>query len=576
MKNSFSKAPSLADVLAQISADDALSPARRAGVCSAIRVASRCIGVPPEMAPANVAFLSAKLKGVEPAAVGLTPKRLSTIRSDLIFALRRLGLAGRGNYLVAMSPQWLALWQQLPSKYDHTSMSRLFRFCSGRHIQPAEVTDAVMDAFEDALRVETLIKDPRVTRQNACRAWNRLAGTVPGWPQVGLIVPRYADIYILPWSAFPASFAADVNRHLSRLEQVDLLDLNAPPRALRRRTLENYRYQLRRFASMLVHQGHAPEMIVNVAYLVEPRHVEDGLRFLLARRTVKPRRSAFDLATLLMNVARHWAGAPREDVDIIARFAKNVRPLGDGLGRKNRERLAPLRDERNLARLFILPGKIRKEVEARRGSRRDDALIMQHAVALSILTYAPIRIGTLSILRADRHLRWSAPRMGGELVIDIDGDETKNDQSLSFPLPPDCSSLIRLYLTRYHPRLATGDNPYLFTSDLPGRPKRSDTLGKQLTRLVHRSLGLEVNPHLYRHVVHLVVLNKFPGAYAMVSRILGHKSLETALRNYATEDTAIALRAYQGLVDEAAAGHVQRPTLRAVATGLDGWHGGTR
>lgn len=575
MTNPFSAAPTLAVVLARISGDPALAPSRRAALCSAIRVACRCMSVTPEMAAANVAFLAAKLKHVEPAAVELTAKRLSTIKSDLLFALRHLGLAGAGTYLLAMSPQWEALWRRLPSKYAQTSMSRLFRYCSGCGVAPVELTDGVLEKFEATLRAETLIKDPRVTRQNACRVWNRLADTVPGWPEVRLTVPRYADIYILPWAAFPASFAADVNRHLSRLEQVDLLDLNAPPRALRRRTLENYRYQLRRFASMLVHQGHAPEMIVNVAYLVEPRHVEVGLRFLLARRTDKPRRSAFDLATLLMNVARHWAGAPREDVDIIARFAKNVRPSGDGLGRKNRERLAPLRDERNLARLFMLPGKIRKEVEQRRGSRRDDALLMQHAVGLAIFTYAPIRIGTLSILRVDRHLRWSAPRMGGELVIDIDGDETKNGQSQSFPLPADCASLIRLYLTKYHPRLAVGENPHLFTSDLPGRPKRADTLGKQLTRLVRRSLGLEVNPHLYRHLVHLVVLNRFPGAYAMISRILGHKSLATALRNYATEDTATALRAYQGLVDEAAAGRVQRPTLRAVATGLDGWHGGT-
>jgi integrase len=473
-----------------------------------------------------------------------------------------------------MSPEWLALWRRLPGKYDRTSMSRLFRFCSGSNVYPADVSDAVMDAFESALRMETLIKDPRVTRQNACRAWNKLSSTVLEWPKVRLTVPRYADTYILPWSAFPASLAADVEQHLTRLGRDDILDLNAPPRALRAPTLATYRYELRRFASMLVRRGHQSDQITGVAYLVQPTHVEDGLRFLLGRHGNKPLRSAFDVATLLSKVARHWVGAPIENIDIITRYAKQVRPSAGGMGRKNRERLAPLRDERNLARLFMLPGKIRKQVEARSGSRRDDALLMQHAVALSVLTYAPIRIGSLCILRTDRHLRWSAPRMGGQLVIDIDGDETKSGQAHSFPLPAECASLIRLYLSKYQPRLAAGGNPYLFTSDLPGRPKRSDTLGKQLTRLIRRSLGLEVNPHLYRHLVHLVVLNRFPGAYAMISRILGHKCLETAIRNYAGEDMAIALRAYQDLVDDAAAGRVQRPTLRAVATGLDGWRVG--
>jgi integrase len=108
-------------------------------------------------------------------------------------------------------------------------------------------------------------------------------------------------------------------------------------------------------------------------------------------------------------------------------------------------------------------------------------------------------------------------------VIDSDGSSVKNGQKLSVPLPPICADLVRLYLREYQPRLAIGGSPYLFPSDLPGRPKRADTLGKQLTRLIWRTIGLEVNPHLYRHLVHLIVLNRYPGAYAMVSRVLGEE-----------------------------------------------------
>jgi integrase len=175
---------------------------------------------------------------------------------------------------------------------------------------------------------------------------------------------------------------------------------------------------------------------------------------------------------------------------------------------------------------------------------------MQWAVALMVLTYAPLRIGTLSILHIERNLRWSGPKMTGMLVLDIDGADVKNGRTLSFPLPEECADLIRLYLRKYHRYLTSGPNPYLFPSDLPDRPKRSDTLGKQLSRLIHRSIALQVNPHLYRHLVHIIVLNRYPGAYAMVSRVLGHTSLQTAIRNYAGEDMAISLRAFQGLVTD--------------------------
>lgn len=31
-----------------------------------------------------------------------------------------------------------------------------------------------------------------------------------------------------------------------------------------------------------------------------------------------------------MNVARHWIGAPGRDVDVIARYGKNLRPSAEG------------------------------------------------------------------------------------------------------------------------------------------------------------------------------------------------------------------------------------------------------
>lgn len=86
-----------------------------------------------------------------------------------------------------------------------------------------------------------------------------------------------------------------------------------------------------------------------------------------------------------------------------------------------------------------------------------------------------------------------------------------------------------------------------------------------MARLIRGTLGLEVNPHLYRHLVHLVVLHRYHGAYAMVSRVLGHKSLQTAISNYADEDIAIAMRAFQTLVTEVAKGRGPHTSSVAIA-----------
>jgi hypothetical protein len=136
-----------------------------------------------------------------------------------------------------------------------------------------------------------------------------MRGQIPRWPSLALSVPRYAEHYILPESAFPASFRHDLDAYIANLGHDDILDLDAPPRPLRARTLKTYHYELRRFASMLVHRGHPVAAITSLAYLVEPEHVEDGLRFLLGRHGNRPLKSAFDLAILLGKVAKHWTKA---------------------------------------------------------------------------------------------------------------------------------------------------------------------------------------------------------------------------------------------------------------------------
>ena len=39
--------------------------------------------------------------------------------------------------------------------------------------------------------------------------------------------------------------------------------------------------------------------------------------------------------------------------------------------------------------------------------------------------------------------------------------------------------------------------------------------------------------------MHFIVLNRYPGAYATISWVLGHKSLQTAISNYAGEDQVV-------------------------------------
>jgi hypothetical protein len=94
-----------------------VSSSRKAAIRSAINTASRWFNLPATAIPAHPEFLRRLfLPAFRRTAVGATPKRVSNVKSDLLFALRHLRLLARGSYLAPLAPEWQALWNRLPDK----------------------------------------------------------------------------------------------------------------------------------------------------------------------------------------------------------------------------------------------------------------------------------------------------------------------------------------------------------------------------------------------------------------------------------------------------------------------------
>jgi integrase len=60
--------------------------------------------------------------------------------------------------------------------------------------------------------------------------------------------------------------------------------------------------------------------------------------------------------------------------------------------------------------------------------------------------------------------------------------------------------------------------------------------------VVHKHAGLRVNPHLFRHIGAKLFLDGNPGAYEVVRRVLGQRSIETTTNYYTGCETAAAVR----------------------------------
>ena len=118
----------------------------------------------------------------------------------------------------------------------------------------------------------------------------------------------------------------------------------------------------------------------------------------------------------------------------------------------------------------------------------------------------------------------------------------KNDFNIEAELPAEFVALLDLYLTRYRPVLIEEPSNWLFPGKHNLKPKAAKALGGQITDCIKRRCGLEVNPHLFRHIGAMSYLNANPGAYGVMKLVLGHKSVETTTRFYCGLEGPAAMR----------------------------------
>lgn len=503
---------------------------QRQDMTSAVRQIAKALGKAPEDIPADARLLAIRLKSVAPEALGYAPARWNNIRSLLRKALRLVGPMMPGNSEVTLSPAWEGLYDKIKDRRsERIRLSRLLRWLSERQIGPEAVSPADLERFRQALSEEALLKDPEGTWRHTVWAWNRAVRRVEGWPSLLIERASRKEVYVLPWSVFPASLKQDVDGWLERLSGHDL-GAEGPARPVTASTRATRDYQLRSFASALVHRGIPPETLGSLADCLSSENYKEGLRFFYERAGGKTTSTVHALAMMLKGVAKHWVKADEASLEAMARLITRLSVETHGLTAKNRDRLRPLQDPEATRALIGLPMTLLRDVETGRAKPHRHALLIQTAVAIEILLFAPIRIGNLAKLDIDRHIIW----VGKKLHIVIPAGEVKNKVDLEFELPDASATLMNLYLERY--RTAPSENRALF----PGRatcPKAVGTLRGQIQGVIHSYTGLTVNPHLFRHFAAQTYLQENPGGHEVVRRVLAHKSMETTTSFYAGLDT---------------------------------------
>ncbi len=494
---------------------------------------------------------------MNPKTLNVRPARVANVRSLIAKALDLAGVRPSNRPVAeVLTPAWRNLFAKLTigdDRYLRSSLAPFARFCATSGIEPDAVSDQASGRYLEHLEHTALVKQPRdKALRTVCRAWNMARGKVDEWPATVLTVPMYAVTFSLQLAAFPAAFRADLEACLARLscdDPVDLLDDTAPPRALRPNSIKTKRYQLRVFASALVHTGVPIESIIALEILTRPDNFKRGLRFLLdrPRKDLDNTRSAGFIAHTVRTVAKYWVRVSEADLASIAAITARLSRHEPGMTDKNRARLAQFQDPDVLQRFLDLPS-IEIDRLRRKGiAARSVAVRYSNLIAWEILLHAPMRIANLASLTVGVSIRLPLRGQRGEALITLARRTVKNRRQQQYILPEDVTARVAYYVEKVTLWLVDGTTDALFPNS-DGRPKRSDTLSKQISAIIRDAAGLEFNPHLFRHLAAKICLDERPGSYDATRRLLGHNSAQTTYESYQGLETDSASRMHSDLI----------------------------
>jgi integrase len=538
------------ELLEMLREHQSLGCRRRTELMSAVRQYAKRFEPAGLSAVIVPAAISATLDKATPAIARLTPSSFANMISRLRVALRLSGaIIQPGRHTSKMAPAWAALFAPVS---DHTHRSRISRFfhTATRHgWKPEEITAEHFDEFLRELSDKAVIKHASRLVREAANVWNKLAAENAALPSVAFKLPRKREPYTFTWDHYPDTLGEGIRELLQRLGNPDFLADEQVP-ALRPQTLKLKEFHLRQFAAALVHRGHDPSELAELKELCSVDNFKEGLRFFYDRAGGRVTHQVAGIGETVYAIAKH---SPQTDPVALKEMTKVINGLRrhmkkSGLTEKNHRKLAQFDAPQNRDGILLLPQRLHRIAVTNRASghfsKQRAAGLMMTAVAVEILLMCPLRVGNLASLDLKTHIRRSHERGHVTTHIYIPAAEVKNKTEIHFELPGPSARMLEEFVEQFRPDLPGAATSTLLFPGKNGRAKRRSTFWEMISVAGRRYLGIEINPHLFRHLGAKLYLDEHPGSYEVMRRVLAHSSLDTTSKFYTGQETGRAIRHY--------------------------------
>jgi integrase len=542
---------SFADAVAIIASADELSLQTRRHWMTSLRQIAKAMGKPMQVIPARYSAVRSELAQLHQVPVGLTAKTLHNHKSNAKSALLWLERAkGIPKYGTPLSPAWEMLRGRIRDRLVRSRLSSLMRFCTAGDIAPAAVDDAVLDRLI-AYRSRTGMAADEAFRRLLARAWNANVVSIEGWPPHRLMEPAVKAAVELAWEDFPEGLRQDVDRYLQGLNRVRRSRTGQRIRPLKPSTIRTRRAELAAAARMAVKTGVPIESLRSLPALLAPEVAEKVLDAYWRRNGETPKLFTIDLACRFLAIAKETKcldEAACERLDQMRRDLDEHRQ--GGLTDKNLELIRQVLTPGVWKRVVQLPFAMMATARSQRAyAPARAAVTAQLAVAIGILTSAPVRLANLTAIRLDTNLIKPGGLDSNYWLVFPDYD-VKNRVKLEYPLERYLTELIDEYVHDFRPALLRGRNEDWLFPGQAGGAKGKTSLSGQITERIYKATGLRMTVHQFRHAAGAIILQRRPGEYELVRRLLGHRNVQTTINCYIGLENIQAAEIFSQIVME--------------------------
>jgi hypothetical protein len=542
--------PSFAEAITAISAATDLSEETRRHWRSSLTGIAKAFDQPLELIPARYSAVRARMAALHHVPLDWVAKTLANHKSNAKAAL--IWFAEEKDVLphgVALSATWDRLRVQLKDPSTRYRLLPLMRFCSAVHIEPDAVDEVVLDRYMDHRARTTARASSAASRRTLARLWNAGIGNIAGWPQQRLVEPPVKAAEGPGWEDFPGGLRTDIEGYLAGLNRVRRNKAGQRIRPCKASTITTRRRELVAAVRMAVKVGIPLASLTSLSALVHPYVAEKVLDGYWRKDGEIPTTYTINLSCRFVALAHSTGGVDEAALQRLGDLRFELEQLReDGMTPKNLALIRCVLTDEVWSRVTKLPDQLMRQARLeRRHAPVRAAVLAQIAVAVAILTVAPIRLDNLAGIRLGENLiKPGGPQ--SNYFLTFNKYDVKNRVPLQFKLDEVVTTIINEYVHDFRPALVRGSNAeWLFPGE-SGEHKEKISFSTQIVDRVEKSTGLRITVHQFRHAAGALILKHRPGEYELVRRLLGHKSVQTTIKFYLELETTQASEIFTDIV----------------------------